>query len=409
MTPFPARLGLALFWLASLGGAYWAGKGFPPPIRENLVEEAPATAITLLDNRGSSETNVAPEEAATSQSIAQEDAVSIVAKARQDLGKGPESMNPAAVFRAFSPLMELPASKMRSVLAEVVATVEDPQQQAMFESILLAKWAEEEPLAALAYAEKRAEDGNPASTQSIMSVVGTWAREDPEAAWSWYQKRQADAPLVAERLDLLDNDQARHSAIGGIAMASMEPEARDAILARTATLESEIQQELRQAVMNQWAQNDPSAAMAWLRDLPPSEREPLLDNLAYTLVAVDPEKGAAMLLEGAEEKSLSNRYRMIVDVWSNRDPIAAGEWLNRQPKGPALDAARGSFARRVLRGDPEAAMAWAKSIESENQRRQSIEGVYEQWHRRDAAAADEALSQSGLSAEKIEEIRKKGK
>ncbi|MCB1087220.1 MAG: hypothetical protein KDM63_09260, partial [Verrucomicrobiae bacterium] len=147
-------------------------------------------------------------------------------------------------------------------------------------------------------------------------------------------------------------------------------------------------------------------AMDWLRELPQEERSALSNSLGYALIWANPEKGAAFLLEGATEEELPNRYSQVVSAWATRNPNAAGEWLNRQPQGPALDRAKSAFSSVAARRDPESAMEWAKTITEPNLRQGGMQLVYQQWVKKDAAAANASLEQSGLPPEQIESIKK---
>ncbi len=80
--------------------------------------------------------------------------------------------------------------------------------------------------------------------------------------------------------------------------------------------------------------------------------------------------------------------------------------MSEQPQGPELDKARSSYANTVAQRDPESAMTWAKTITDENSRTSTVSSVYRQWHKKDAAAADAALPESGLSAESVEKLLK---
>ncbi len=434
------RLFLSLVWIATVAGAYWMGRNWPPAPEEATVGAEDPVAVTMVP-----ETGKAGESAGTGGEqvagapgeppAASTDAREVLAQARREMGPGMSSMlNPSTMFRALGPLMTLPASEIRGALAEVSATVTDPQQRAMFQSLLLSRWAEEDPKAALEYAEKLVSGGGPIETQALMGVVSTWAKNEPEAAWNWYLKRRnsGEAPLAGNGFDttllaifgataandldsalvkvsLLDDDSSRNMALMGIAFTAMDGEKRMEILDRSKTLDPDTGQTLRENVLSQWAQTEPDAVMDWLRAQPAEERRAVTDRAAYALISNNPEKAAAFLMEDATDENLARRYSAIVSGWANRDPIAAGEWLNRQPKSPAQDQARLNFANQVVRMDPEAAMEWAKSITTEGTRQNSIRNVFQQWSRRDADAANAALINSGLPAEKIEEIRKQVK
>lgn len=425
------RLALVLFWIVSLGGAFWTGGEWKQEAGR-AEAETPPVALTFLPK--------ATESGGEKGGFSSEDVVAegvgretreIIAKARREMGPGSGAVfNPQMMHRTMSPLMDLPASEIGAALAEIASTVADTRQRIILESLLLSRWAEEDPQSALAYAEKRADEGGSAAENALTTVVGAWANRDPDAAWEWYVKQKdsdslplgiggfggpvmaifsatakRDLETAIKRIGQLDNENSRQTALSGIGMAASDPDTRKAILDRTATLDPESRRVIRQTVLRQWASGEPAATMAWLRALPAEERGPLTGTVASSLVAANPEKGATFLLEEADEENLSQRYSTIVNAWAYRDPVAAGEWLNRQPKSPAQDRARSSFANQVMRVDAAAAMEWAKSISTDSGRGNSVRRVYQQWHTRDEVAADAALESSGLPAAKIEQIR----
>ncbi len=430
------RILFGSLWLATLVIAFLVGRGSSPdadgsasasmPSVKTLVEgDAPASGKSPSI---SSATAVDVDGASSTPSVHE-----AIANARRELGSGAAFVfSPSAMFRAFGPLMELPAEEVQAAIAEVESSITDAQQKQMFLSLLLGRWAEESPREALAYAEKMIEENGPAAGPATFSVIGSWAQRDPDAVWDWYVKKRdsdqlgsgmmggdaylhmifsgmalRDADKALDRLIQIDDDQASRQAAFGIASAAAnKPGSRDRILARSASLPPELRDSVRQGIISQWAATETDEAMDWLRTIPAEERDQIINSAGYSLMMTDPEKGAEFLMEDATEENLSRRYQTIVSSWANRDLNAAGEWLNAQPASPAQDLARGSFAMQVARRDPESAMEWAKSVSEENQRFSAIRNVHQQWRKKDTDAADAALVNSGLPDEKIEQLLK---
>jgi hypothetical protein len=63
----------------------------------------------------------------------------------------------------------------------------------------------------------------------------------------------------------------------------------------------------------------------------------------------------------------------------------------------AKDAAVSGFSRRLAWENPQAAMSWAESIGSDDQRTESIISVGRAWSKRDAQGAAEWMVSSGVS------------
>ena len=439
MKPNALRPVLALVWLLTVAAAYWIGhraapRGAPSP----GAGDGEPRAVTIAGpagkpgaSGGAGAVAESPAGVGGAAEAGPRDVRALIAEARNRMGGGSGLFfNPSAMMRAFGPLMELSPDEAREAIDEVLGTVTEPQQKMVFLSMLLGRWGEQDPQAALAYAEKLKEEIGPTASQATFSVVGSWAQKDPGAAWEWYQKKREtddgsdglmglgahltmifngmasrDLDGALRRLGDLDDEQDRMMAVSGIAGSSQDAAARERLLARSAALDPETRQSLRQGVLNQWAMLDPTGAMDWLRELPADERTGLVNSVSHAFMWTNPEKGAAFLLEGATEADLPQRYQQIVTTWATRNPNAAGQWLNQQPPGPAQDQARSSFANIVARRDPESAMEWAKSITSQPVREGNIQSLYRQWHQKDPAAADAALATSGLPAARIQAIQ----
>jgi hypothetical protein len=150
---------------------------------------------------------------------------------------------------------------------------------------------------------------------------------------------------------------------------------------------------------------EPGAALSWLKTLPAAEQKPLRSSLANSVMMMNPKQGADLLLKDAPAEERPAIYDQVVSRIAWQNPKSAGEWLLEQPQGAELDSARMSFATIVAKKEPATAMDWAKSVTKPELRESSISMVYATWKQRDAAAADAAVSNSGLSAEAIERVR----
>jgi len=417
---------LVIAYVGSLAIAYWMGVG-TSPVRELTPPVTTAGSATVLPTKEKPEAVSRADDAAEEGKAGKKDVRMLIAKARLEFATGMGGMmNIRGMLRAIAPIAELDDSQIQEALAEVEKTVREPQQKMMFYSLLLGQWAETDGPGAMKYAQAKMEKGSMFNMGMTMSVLGTWAHRDPEAVWKWWQTEGADdgneqthrmavsavfAGLAANNLDAalarvgsLD-EQSRSMALNGIAQASSDTAGRQRLLDRTASLPAEQRNALRQTVASQWAMSDPEAALAWIHSLPADEQKPVRDSAAQMMLMSKPAVGAELLLEGAEDKDKPQIYDRVVMQWSNQDARAAGEWLTKQPQGPELDNARMTYARSIAQRDPAAAMDWARSVQDEKQRPDSIGTVYQMWRGKDPTAAEAALNAAGLSAEQMKTIR----
>jgi hypothetical protein len=429
------RLLLGTAWIASVALAYFLGQSGSPPSPMPAPPSVP-TAIAAShvpaageeSASGVDEARVSPQSGVAAGN-GSKDIPLMINRVRSALANRNNGMSLTGLLRALAPLAELEESELHETLAQVETTVPE-EQKGIFYSLLLGQWAETDPSAALAYAEKVSKkDGDPFESGAKMAVIGTWAKHDPDAAWRWFLNQNGEAGDTASRRAMLSSifggfaardlsgafarlntldEQDRSQALGGIVNASRDERLRDQLLERSESLSPELRRQLQVDVVRSWASSDGNAAMQWVRSRPADEQGPVRTAVGNALMNTDPERSAAFLLEGASEKDRGKVVDSVVGQWAQRDPLRAGEWLNKQAQGPELDNARRTFASAVTQRDPAAAMDWAKSISSEDQRANSVQQVYVAWRKKDPAAADAALNASGINAERLEKIREAG-
>ncbi len=420
------RIFIGTAWIASLAIAYVVGgSGGPPPAQTvansatSPAVSAAATTVPVASPRG--------DDGRDETNKARRDIPQIIARARLEMGGGMSGMmNIRAMLRAIAPIAELDDSQIQEALAEVEKSVREPQQRMMFYSLLLGQWAETDGPAAMAYSQEKLGKGSMFDMGVTASVLSTWARREPDAVWKWLETEHKDdgsdrtrmmaissifagiasnnLESAISRLGTLD-DQTRATALNGIAMSAHDDASRRHLLERSASLPPEQRNQLRQSAVGQWAMSNPDEVVAWIRSLPADEQKPVRESAGQMMLMSKPAVAADFMLEGAEEKDKPQLYDRVVMQWAGQDARAAGEWLTKQSQGPELDGARRTFATVVAQRDPAAAMDWARSVQNEEQRSQSVGQVYQMWRGRDAKAAAAALAGSGLPAEKIKEIQ----
>lgn len=390
------RLLIVVAWIGSLAAAYFIGVG---------RESAPLGAAVSAEVDGAGESargaqfrEPQAEEMAGAAKGMKADVRLLIARARLEMSSGMGGMmNIRGMLSAIAPIAELDDAQIQEALGEVENAVREPQQKMMLYSLLLGQWAETDGRAAMAYAQAKLDKGSMFDMGVTSSVLGTWARRDPGAAWKWFATEQKDdgsdrtrmvamhsifAGLAASNLDsalaragTLD-EQSRGMALSGIANGMTDDASRRRLLERTASLPEDQRAQLRQSVLGQWTFVNPDEAVAWIRSLPAEEQKPLRSSAGQRLLNVKPALGAELMLEDAEEKDRPPIYDQVAGQWAHMDARAAGEWLTKQPQGPELDGARRSYARVVVQRDPAAALDWARSVQNEQQRTESVTSVY---------------------------------
>lgn len=255
--------------------------------------------------------------------------------------------------------------------------------------MLLEKWTKVDPKAAIAYASN-GNRGNDDRGSSSSIVLRAWARTSPDEALAWAEangkgnnpqdgnwaltsvlqqlaRTNVDRALEVASTQVLSRARGRmmETLVGELVGQRGEDAARTAILALPA---GSFRDNMTAQIAGRLANSDGPGTAEWVMTLPPGE---------------------------ARSRALAE----VVNQWTEDDPTAAGTFLTRLPVSPETDSSRERYAFNVLRADPEGALAWANTISNDEQRNRAIENLIRGWMRRDADGARTYLAQSQLPPE----------
>lgn len=140
------------------------------------------------------------------------------------------------------------------------------------------------------------------------------------------------------------------------------------------------------------ARADPARAVTELRSLPKGEmREGSASSVVNVLAKKDPSAACDLLASEPSSNGFSSYYaREIMMEWGKTDPTAAAARLASLPDDIAGEYAVGGLAAVWAQADPDAALAWAKTLKGDRKAAASTQ-VYTTLSREDAAAAWERL------------------
>ena len=125
-------------------------------------------------------------------------------------------------------------------------------------------------------------------------------------------------------------------------------------------------------VAERWAETDPQAVIDWASNLP--------------------------------EETQQSVFSEALDEWTERDEVAASQYLAQMEASPVRDSAVQGFANELSRSDPEAAATWAATIADEEIRAETVSRVARDWIRSDREAAEAWLPTSGLTEEQQQSV-----
>lgn len=420
-----------IVWIATVAGAYYLGHREPESIAGsrdkagNVIGGPGGGTAGKFGGKGS------PGGSDKTGAEAPMTLKQILAKLKVSM-RGGAMQNPTAMMKAMALIDKIRPEDLQEALSEAEAMT-DQQQKMVLVMSLLAKWAEKDGPAAMKYAVEHSKGGGIMSQLGKMSVASAWAEHDPEAVWKWYKESGnqeggglmggdnlmltslftslagSDLDLAFKRLDEIDGPGKQMALAGMFQSTLFDDDKRAQILKKVESLpDPEERKQAKQMMMGQFAMLAPDQAMEWLKTQPPEDQKEMRETMGTMFMMSDPKKGAAMLLEGATDETKPKAYSTIISQWAAMDTNAAGTWLREQPQGAHLDEARSSFVRIASSKDPQSAMVWAGTITDPDSRVSATRTAYKAWHKKDAAAAEQALNTSGLTAEQMESVKSDG-
>lgn len=252
-------------------------------------------------------------------------------------------------------------------------------------SMLLQKWAQLDPAKAMAYVQ--ASKSEEARSLGYRAVLSTWTRRDPQQAIAWAKQDVGSSSSA-------DGNWAVATIVGQLAKTDPDWALR---LTQEET-RSVARGRMVEAVIGQFLSQRGEAAAGEMVMAIPEEtlRQGMMARLAGQLAASNPAAAAQWVGTLPAGEGRQRALTELVGQWSEKDPAAAATYLGKFPISPETDESRGVLARKVVRDDPEGALAWASTISEDQFRTRAVTDLVRNWLRRDADAAGKWVQASQL-------------
>ena len=281
----------------------------------------------------------------------------------------------------------------------------------------LRAWAQEDPLAALAFAKEQVE---PASEVRylVFAILDVWVRNDPLAAWTWGEKDSdfnlhgmlnamgetapelawEKAGVFADKEEFANLENAGYvSAIQGMLHLGKYVEAIE--LFENSEIASIVDSEgerfhFLETILTDWTLYEPEKALAWANTLTEESAtdkatalKTVIDNWAYA----DPEQVLAFANETTDPALAERAISAGLFRLSEHQPEKAITWLAQKEPQPAFDEAYESLAMNtnLLRENPEQSIVFMASISDPDESGEGIVAVGEEWFQQDPVAAEQ--------------------
>jgi hypothetical protein len=149
-----------------------------------------------------------------------------------------------------------------------------------------------------------------------------------------------------------------------------------------------LRQELLREVVRLWVAADPGSLITWQTSLPdPADRALAAEATTAQVAQTDPAGAlelAALLRVGLED----GRIERQAQLWTEEEPAAAIAWVRTQPASNLRDRLLARIARVQARSNPvEATRLLLGYMSPGNERDDALLAVVDEWARRDAASS----------------------
>ena len=324
-------------------------------------------------------------------------------------------------------MMALDPAQLTALIAEVRASPElSDQTRKRLVAVSVLALANDHPQAVLALftdATGFAKD-DLSNGYVVSSSLARWAKDDPLAALAWVRQNTASFP------DLVTDDAKRgllsgaaiqdprlafkligelalkdpSEAIRNIVSTAQTPDERSTMLAalreHLATLSDAGARDAAAtanltSLTSGVGREGFAAASQWLAaaNLSPAELAGFAASLNYD-PAHSGETGQWLEWLGTTlpTNKADERIHDLVVTWTRSDSQAAGQWLATAPDGPTKNTAVRCYAETIAAYAPQTAAQWALTLPAGTTRDATLKTIYQNWPRRDAAASEAAAA-----------------
>ena len=396
-----------------------------------LVAEAAQLGISLDPSNPADPVRITKRGRANKEAEAKLAAAEFIAFAKEmeaieKKGGPPDEAQQKRIMEIMDRMMSLDSAQLKILITELRSSKElkDESRQGLI-TFSIMTLANDHPQAALALLTESADllKDNGMGKHLVSSSLAKWAKDDPLAALEWVKKN-------SEKFPDLVTDEAKRSLISGAAVsdpklafkligelgikdasstisivigAAKTGEDRTLVLGalreHLATITDEaarhdVANDAVRSLASSVASEGFEAGTKWLAtaNLSPAE----LESFASGLSSSDKKGESGQWIEWIgttlpADKSRSS-IRNIVRNWTRDDFQAAGKWLATATAGPTKNTSIRSYAETVSEYEPETAAQWALTLPPGQDRDETLQEIYDNWPKNDDAAKQAAAA-----------------
>jgi len=271
---------------------------------------------------------------------------------------------------------------------------------AALENFMLQNWTQQDPQAALAWAQALPADNLSARNAAIAQVFSSWTATDPAAAGNYILQNFTTDPAYNTLATQVAASLAKADPEGAFKWALSLPTGGGARINAITT------------ALGALTDVDPQAAWQDAQKLTGGSNAARAEaSVISSWANQQPAQAAAALPSLSEGTYLDTATANVAKSWLSQDPNAASQWINTLAPGSARDGAVSQIISTVGSSDPAGAFNWALSLGNETTRATQVVKLATQWSKQNPAAAATAAQNalgnlSGLTTDQQTALQK---
>jgi hypothetical protein len=254
------------------------------------------------------------------------------------------------------------------------------------------RWALHRPGEAIHWFQKIEEEGSPLAVEPLLvrEMIRIQCRIDPAKAMTRIRGANGEAISRLGEIVAKDLRNGREHQQFFSALQTAEERFPDSSAIRG--LRSSYVERLT-ASLHLWPFEE---AVILVNGFQPAEREKLVKSVGGARMLADPERWADWVVRADLPPDRRHPLVTLVRNWSEKDPGASGDWLDKLPAGALRDEASFSYGQTVKEVDPESAAIRAMTIGDEPRRRTLLKNAMILWRAADPDAAAAFSKERGI-------------
>jgi hypothetical protein len=351
-------------------------------------------------------------------------------EAMQQEDRTPDEAMQKRIMEVIDRMMSLDPAQLKILIAEVRAArgLKDETRQNLI-GFSIMTLSNDHPQAALTLFTESSDlfKESGMGNHVISSSLAKWAKDDPLAAVEWVKKNSANFP------DLITDDTKRglisgaaaqdprlafkliaelgiketRQSINGIILAAKTPEERTATLAalreHLATLpddkaKNELSGDAMRSFANEIVEAGFDVGTKWIAEsnFTPAELASFAGGLPGSVKGDENGKWIEWIGEKISTKHADQNIMNLVSIWTRNDYQAAGKWLSTAADGPTKNTAIRSYAETISQYEPATAAQWALTLPPGKDRDETLKNIYQNWPKDDEAAKEAFKQEHGI-------------